>query len=138
MDRGDVLMRYHTHSGADGASEAWAQYAFNLFSHNAPMTDTGYNEEEMKMVKETRKILGVSDIKITATCIRVRDPFPLGKPFALRHLRMLQKALCGQRQLPTPPPFPPAHICSHSLTDTHPCRHSHAIHTHYMPLPLYV
>mmetsp|Transcript_9545 Transcript_9545/g.28712 ORF Transcript_9545/g.28712 Transcript_9545/m.28712 type:complete len:385 (+) Transcript_9545:164-1318(+) len=47
------------------------QYAFNLFSHNAPMTDTGYNEEEMKMVKETRKILGVSDIKITATCIRV-------------------------------------------------------------------
>jgi hypothetical protein len=26
------------------------QYAFNLFSHNAPMTENGYNEEEMKMV----------------------------------------------------------------------------------------
>jgi aspartate-semialdehyde dehydrogenase len=32
------------------------QYAFNLFSHNAPITENGYNEEEMKMVKETRKI----------------------------------------------------------------------------------
>ena len=32
------------------------QYAFNLFSHNSSITDTGYNEEEMKLVKETRKI----------------------------------------------------------------------------------
>ena len=47
------------------------QYAFNLFSHNSPMTDTGYNEEEMKMVKETRKIWGTEDVAITATCIRV-------------------------------------------------------------------
>ena len=47
------------------------QYAFNLFSHNAPMTENGYNEEEMKMVKETRKILGTDDIAVTATCIRV-------------------------------------------------------------------
>lgn len=32
------------------------QYAFNLFSHNASVLSNGYNEEEMKMVKETRKI----------------------------------------------------------------------------------
>jgi aspartate-semialdehyde dehydrogenase len=32
------------------------QYAFNLFSHNAPILSNGYNEEEMKLVKETRKI----------------------------------------------------------------------------------
>lgn len=32
------------------------QYAFNLFSHNAPVQPNGYNEEEMKLVKETRKI----------------------------------------------------------------------------------
>lgn len=48
-----------------------AQYAFNLFSHNSPMTGNGYNEEEMKMVKETHKIWGEPDIAITATCIRV-------------------------------------------------------------------
>ncbi|MEO2191920.1 MAG: aspartate-semialdehyde dehydrogenase [bacterium] len=47
------------------------QYAFNLFSHNAPMTDTLYNEEEMKMVKETAKIWNDKDVRITATCIRV-------------------------------------------------------------------
>lgn len=47
------------------------QYAFNLFSHNSPMTENGYNEEEMKMVKETKKIWGNNDVSITATCIRV-------------------------------------------------------------------
>jgi aspartate-semialdehyde dehydrogenase len=47
------------------------QYAFNLFSHNAPITDTLYNEEEMKMVKETAKIWNTKDVRITATCIRV-------------------------------------------------------------------
>ena len=31
----------------------------------------GYNEEEMKMVKETHKIWSYKDVRITATCIRV-------------------------------------------------------------------
>ena len=35
------------------------------------MTENGYNEEEMKMVKETHKILQNKDIAVTATCIRV-------------------------------------------------------------------
>ncbi|KAI5678145.1 hypothetical protein M9H77_09095 [Catharanthus roseus] len=47
------------------------QYAFNLFSHNAPILSNGYNEEEMKLVKETRKIWNDMDVKVTATCIRV-------------------------------------------------------------------
>ncbi|XP_010276257.1 PREDICTED: uncharacterized protein LOC104611043 [Nelumbo nucifera] len=47
------------------------QYAFNLFSHNAPILSNGYNEEEMKMVKETRKIWNDPNVKVTATCIRV-------------------------------------------------------------------
>ncbi|XP_050234903.1 uncharacterized protein LOC126683114 [Mercurialis annua] len=47
------------------------QYAFNLFSHNAPVQSNGYNEEEMKLVKETRKIWNNMDVKVTATCIRV-------------------------------------------------------------------
>ncbi|PNX77403.1 aspartate-semialdehyde dehydrogenase-like protein, partial [Trifolium pratense] len=46
-------------------------YAFNLFSHNAPVLPNGYNEEEMKLVKETRKIWNDKDVKVTATCIRV-------------------------------------------------------------------
>lgn len=47
------------------------QYAFNLFSHNASVLSNGYNEEEMKMVKETRKIWNDKDVRVTATCIRV-------------------------------------------------------------------
>ncbi|XP_058098838.1 uncharacterized protein LOC131243477 isoform X2 [Magnolia sinica] len=47
------------------------QYAFNLFSHNAPVLSNGYNEEEMKLVKETRKIWNDENVKVTATCIRV-------------------------------------------------------------------
>lgn len=45
--------------------------AFNLFPHNSPLNAEGYCEEEVKMVKETRKIFGVPDLRITATCIRV-------------------------------------------------------------------
>jgi aspartate-semialdehyde dehydrogenase len=45
--------------------------AFNLFPHNTPLNDQGYCEEEMKMVNETRKIFGVPDLRVTATCIRV-------------------------------------------------------------------
>jgi aspartate-semialdehyde dehydrogenase len=46
-------------------------YAFNLFPHNSPMTDNGYCEEEIKMVKETHKIFHDENIRLTATCVRV-------------------------------------------------------------------
>lgn len=45
--------------------------AFNLFSHNSPIGAHGYNEEEWKIIQESRKILHEPDLKITATCIRV-------------------------------------------------------------------
>ncbi|MEI6427710.1 MAG: aspartate-semialdehyde dehydrogenase [Pseudanabaena sp. ELA607] len=45
--------------------------AFNLFPHNSPMTSNSYCEEEMKMVNETRKIIGDDQMRITATCVRV-------------------------------------------------------------------
>lgn len=45
--------------------------AFNLFPHNSALNDLGYCEEEMKMVNETRKILGAPELRITATCVRV-------------------------------------------------------------------
>ena len=47
-------------------------YAFNLFSHNTKIDpETGYNEEETKMARETRKIFGDADIRVSATCVRV-------------------------------------------------------------------
>lgn len=47
------------------------QYAFNLFSHNSDVEANGYNEEEMKLVKETRKIWDYPEVQVTATCVRV-------------------------------------------------------------------
>lgn len=46
-------------------------YGFNLFSHNTTIGAEGYNEEEMKMVKETKKILHNDKISVSPTCIRV-------------------------------------------------------------------
>jgi aspartate-semialdehyde dehydrogenase len=47
-------------------------YAFNLFSHNTAIDmATGYNDEETKVIKETRKIFEDDSIAVSATCIRV-------------------------------------------------------------------
>jgi aspartate-semialdehyde dehydrogenase len=47
-------------------------YAFNLFSHNTPIDpETGYNDEETKVIRETRKIFEDEHIAIGVTCVRV-------------------------------------------------------------------
>jgi aspartate-semialdehyde dehydrogenase len=47
-------------------------YAFNLFSHNTPIDPaTGYNEEETKVIQETKKIFGDDRIAVSVTCVRV-------------------------------------------------------------------
>jgi len=47
-------------------------YAFNLFSHNSAIDPAnGYNEEEIKVIRETWKILGDASMRISATCVRV-------------------------------------------------------------------
>ncbi|MCS6923898.1 MAG: aspartate-semialdehyde dehydrogenase [Fimbriimonadales bacterium] len=46
-------------------------YAFNLFSHNSAIGDDGYNEEERKMILETRKIWGDPTLAVSPTCVRV-------------------------------------------------------------------
>jgi aspartate-semialdehyde dehydrogenase len=58
--------------GQEPTCEAFPyQIAFNVFSHNSPLSSNGYNTEEVKMVNETRKIFDCSDIAITCTCIRI-------------------------------------------------------------------
>jgi len=47
-------------------------YAFNLFSHNTKVDpETGYNEEESKVIAEARKIFGEPNLAVSATCVRV-------------------------------------------------------------------
>ena len=46
------------------------QLAYNVIPHIDVFTENGYTKEEMKMFNETRKIMH-SDIKVSATCVRV-------------------------------------------------------------------
>jgi len=47
-------------------------YAFNVFSHNTNIDpNTGYNDEETKVMQEIRKIFGLPDLRVSATCVRV-------------------------------------------------------------------
>ncbi len=47
-------------------------YAFNLFNHNTAIDPvTGYNDEETKVIQETRKIFEDERIAVGVTCVRV-------------------------------------------------------------------
>jgi|UniRef100_A0A7C5AN40 aspartate-semialdehyde dehydrogenase len=45
--------------------------AFNCFPHIDVFLENGYTKEEMKMVNETKKIMGDDSIQVTATTVRV-------------------------------------------------------------------
>lgn len=47
------------------------QIAFNLIPHIDVWQEEGFSKEEMKMIKETQKILGDETLAITATTVRV-------------------------------------------------------------------
>jgi aspartate-semialdehyde dehydrogenase len=47
------------------------QIAFNLLPHIGSFSEAGDCSEEVKIAKETRKILGVANLRVTATTVRV-------------------------------------------------------------------
>ncbi len=47
------------------------QIAFNVLPHIDKFLENGYTKEEMKMVNETKKIMGDDSIRVTATTVRV-------------------------------------------------------------------
>ena len=47
------------------------QIAFNCLPHIDKFLDNGYTKEEMKMINETRKILGDDSVKVCPTTVRV-------------------------------------------------------------------
>ena len=67
------------------------QIAFNALPHIDVFLENGYTKEEEKMINETRKILSLPDLKVTATCVRIPVKFGHGvsvnveleKPFEL-------------------------------------------------------
>lgn len=47
------------------------QIAFNVIPQVDSFTDNGYTKEELKMLNEGRKILGLDELKVSCTCVRV-------------------------------------------------------------------
>jgi aspartate-semialdehyde dehydrogenase len=69
------------------------QIAFNVIPHIDDFQDNGYTREEMKMVWETRKILGDESIQVNPTAVRV--PVFLGHAEAV-HVETRDKITAGQ------------------------------------------
>jgi aspartate-semialdehyde dehydrogenase len=47
------------------------QIAFNVIPHIDSFLENGYTKEEMKMTNEGRKIMGIPDLRVTCTTVRV-------------------------------------------------------------------
>ena len=47
------------------------KFAFNVIPHIDAFCEDGYTKEEVKVINESRKILGIPDLKITCTAVRV-------------------------------------------------------------------
>ena len=54
------------------------QIAFNALPHIDVFLENGYTKEEEKMINETKKILSLPDLKVTATCVRIPVKFGHG------------------------------------------------------------
>jgi len=86
-------------------------YAFNLFSHNSRVDpESGYNEEETKVMRETRKIFGDDSIRIAATCVRVpvlrahsiAINFECERPISPRQVREIVQTAPGVKLVDNP------------------------------------
>ena len=65
----DQLM--NERNGVDGEMAYKYQIDLNVIPQIDVFTENGYTKEEMKMVKETNKIMGDDSIKVTATTVRI-------------------------------------------------------------------
>ncbi len=86
------------HSALADSREATAgvypvQIAFNVIPQGGDFLDNGYTTEEMKLVWETRKILGDDSIKVNATVVRV--PVYFGHSEAV-HIETREKITAAQ------------------------------------------
>ncbi|HQU99640.1 MAG: aspartate-semialdehyde dehydrogenase [Bacteroidia bacterium] len=65
----DQLM--NERKGIDGPMAYPYKIDLNALPHIDVFMDNGYTKEEMKMVHETKKIMGDDNIAVTATCVRI-------------------------------------------------------------------
>jgi len=62
---------FNERKGIEGPKAYPYQIDLNVLPHIDVFQDNGYTKEEMKMIKETQKIMGDDSIKVTATTVRI-------------------------------------------------------------------
>ncbi len=103
MDELRQLSRTVLEGGEPVSSVLPHSLAFNLFLHNSPLEPSGYCEEELKMLHETRKIMGLPELRLSATCVRVpvlrahseAVNIEFSEPFPVEEARALLAAAAG-------------------------------------------
>lgn len=87
--KGVVELYEQTHALLDDRAATASTFphplAFNVLPHVEEFTDDGYTTEEAKMENETRKIMHLPELPVSATCVRV--PVPVSHSEAL-HLEL--------------------------------------------------
>ena len=71
MDELTEQTKEHFKSGRYNSKSPNRKFAFNVVPHIDMFLEDGYTKEETKVINESRKILGLPDLKITCTAIRV-------------------------------------------------------------------
>lgn len=71
MEELDNQIRAWAGGGESAPSTYPHPIAFNLIPHVDSFTPGGYTKEELKMLHESRKILGLPELAVSATCVRV-------------------------------------------------------------------
>jgi aspartate-semialdehyde dehydrogenase len=66
-----VAQLMNERNGVEGEMAYKYPIDMNAIPHIDSFLENGYTKEEMKMVHETKKIMGDDSIKVTATCVRI-------------------------------------------------------------------
>lgn len=102
----------------DKQSHAWAkgepivreifphQIAFNLIPQVDRFLDDGYTREEKKMLWESRKIMGLQDLKVSTTCVRV----PVFRAHSIAIHAEFEKPVCVDKARAAISAFPGAEV----------------------------
>jgi len=85
------------HAVGDDLGPFPAPLVFNVVPWAGSLKDGGWSSEELKMRNESRKILGLPDLKVSATCVRV--PVVTGHSIAVHAVFAAEVDADGARQV---------------------------------------
>jgi aspartate-semialdehyde dehydrogenase len=102
--KGIAQLENERQNGEESAERFYAHSIdYNCLPHCDVFLDNDYTREEMKIIHESRKILGIPDLKITATAVRVpvlgghseSVNIELDQPFELKEVKELLSRMPG-------------------------------------------